>query len=79
MHPVEEDSRFVINSVYPDRQALLCRRRGARKNQPSLQRAGKEVPFPAGVNYLESWDLTPQKNERRWFMKAATKRPTRLC
>jgi hypothetical protein len=24
MHPVEEDSRFVIQSVYPDRQALFC-------------------------------------------------------
>jgi hypothetical protein len=37
----------------------------------------KKAAFCAGTfNYLESWDLTRQKNERGWFLKATTKRPT---
>jgi hypothetical protein len=55
-----------------------------RRRCPFRNRAGlpelsgsKRAAFCAGTfNYLESWDLTRQKNERGWFLKAATKRPT---
>jgi hypothetical protein len=44
MHPVEEDSRFAIQPVYPDRQALCAEGEEHEKKQPSGLRAGREVP-----------------------------------
>jgi hypothetical protein len=60
MHPVEKVGRSVTQPVYPDRQPL------------------KEPHFVQehSTTYLENWDLTRQKNERGWFLKATTKRPT---
>jgi hypothetical protein len=56
MHPVEEDSRFAIQPVYPDRQALCAEGEEHGKKQPSRLRSGREVPvavpFPAGVDYF---------------------------
>jgi hypothetical protein len=44
MHPVEEDSRFAIQPVYPDRQALCAEGEEHGKKQPSRLRSGREVP-----------------------------------
>jgi hypothetical protein len=44
MHPVEEDSRFALQPVYPDRQALCAEGEEHEKKQPSGLRAGREVP-----------------------------------
>jgi hypothetical protein len=46
MHPVEEDSRFAIQPVYPDRQALCLRERSTKEKQPSPLRSGREVQWP---------------------------------
>jgi hypothetical protein len=69
MHPVEEDSRFAIQPVYPDRQALCAEGEEHGKKQPSRLRAGREVASGRAVSgrrrlFLESWDQTRQKNER---------------
>jgi hypothetical protein len=68
MHPVEEDSRFVIQPVYPDRQSFV-QGRGARKKKPSLFRPGKKVPccFRPASTIFRKLDQTWQKNERGWF------------
>jgi hypothetical protein len=60
MHPVENVGRSVTQPVYPDRQPL---------KEPHFVQEHSTI-------YLESWDLTRQKNERGWFLKATTKRPT---
>jgi hypothetical protein len=53
MHPVEEDSRFVIQPVYPDRQALCAGEEHEKKKTPSRLRTGREVSvLSAGVNYF---------------------------
>jgi hypothetical protein len=55
MHPVEEDSRFVIQPVYPEHQVLCAEGDEHEKKQPSRLRAGREVAvavLPAGVNYF---------------------------
>jgi hypothetical protein len=44
MHPVEEDSRFAIQPVYPDRHALCAEGEEHGKKQPSPLRSGREVP-----------------------------------
>jgi hypothetical protein len=43
MHPVEEDSRFAIQPVYPDHQALCAEGEEHGKKQPPPLRSGKEV------------------------------------
>jgi hypothetical protein len=77
MHPVEEDSRFAIQPVYPDRQALCAEGEEHGKKQPSRLRAGREVASGRAVSgrrrlFLESWDQTRQKNERGWFWTTQT-------
>jgi hypothetical protein len=57
MHPVEEDSRFAIQPVYPDRQALCAEGEEHEKknNLLVLEQVEKwpvTVPFPAGVDYF---------------------------
>jgi hypothetical protein len=57
MHPVEEDSRFAIQPVYPDRQALCAEgeEHGKKNNLLVLEQVDKcpvAVPFPAGVHYF---------------------------
>jgi hypothetical protein len=78
MHPVEEDSRFAIQPVYPDRQALCAEgEEHGKKKQPSPLGAGREVASGRAVSgrrrlFLESWDQTRQKNERGWFWTTQT-------
>jgi hypothetical protein len=43
MHPVEEDSRFAIQPVYPDRQTLCAEGEEHGKRQPSPLRSGRAV------------------------------------
>ncbi|KAH0821179.1 hypothetical protein GEV33_001612 [Tenebrio molitor] len=64
--PVQEYIRFVIQPVYPDRHAVLCRRKRARKKQPSLPRPGKEVScrFRPASTIFRKLDHIWQKNER---------------
>jgi hypothetical protein len=77
MHPVEEDSRFAIQPVYLDRQALYAEGEEHGKKQPSPLRSGREVASGRAVSgrrrlFLESWDQTRQKNERGWFWTTQT-------
>jgi hypothetical protein len=44
MHPVEEDSRFAIQPVYPDRQGLCAEGEEHGKKQPALRREGCFFP-----------------------------------
>jgi hypothetical protein len=59
MHTVEEESRFAIQPVYPDRQAVFCV-----EERSTNENLGKKVAvLPAGVNcLLGSWNLTRQKS-----------------
>jgi hypothetical protein len=81
MHPVEEDSRFAIQPVYPDRtvRPFVQKERSTEKKQPSRLRSGREVALASGRAvsgrrrlFLESWDQTRQKNERGWFWTTQT-------
>jgi hypothetical protein len=69
MHPVEEDSRFAIQPVYPDRQALCAEGEEHGKKQPSPLRSGREVPcrFRPASTIFRKLDQMWQKNERGWF------------
>jgi hypothetical protein len=56
MHPVEEDSRFAIEPVYPDHQALCTEGEEHEKNNllvlDQVEKCPVGVPFPAGVDYF---------------------------
>jgi hypothetical protein len=73
MHPVEEDSRFAIQPVYPDRQALCAEgeEHGKTKNKNNLPLLDQVEKWRAVSGrrrlFLESWDQMWQKNERGWF------------
>jgi hypothetical protein len=56
MHPVEEDSRFAIQPVYPDRQALCAEGEEHEKKNNLLLldqvEKWRTVSGPAGVDYF---------------------------
>jgi hypothetical protein len=77
MHPVEEDSRFAIQPVYPDRQALCAEgeEHGKKNNLLLLEQVEKSSGRAVSGRrrlFLESWDQTRQKNERGWFWTTQT-------